>query len=454
MKKLITTLGCCLLMATASFSQWTTVCGTGNGMVVNMVPVGSDIYATGFFTNICGENAKHIARYDGASWHAMDTGLTDAGHRISDIGGTLYISPYMQSADSNWVLKWDGSHFSRVGEGVYLSTVSPMSSRVPNIYDVVSYRGRLVACGEFDIVGGRPIKGIMQWNGTQWDSVGSGLSGEVVLTGVIYPHQMLVIDTSLYVVGNFKYAGGVTVNGIARWDGYNWHAMGAGFNNFVYALAMVNGELYAGGEFTMSGSTVLQRIARWNGTDWVHPGFGVYYSTVAMHAYVHTIGAGGTRGIFEGGFDRVIIGSDTINARSIIAFGGGTVSTLDGGITNGELEGLITYDDTALLVGGATFSAGAASRVSRYRFHDLSVNGTAVGDIKVYPQPFTNTLIIETTTTTHTAHLLDMMGRETGRYTLAKGVSELALGHLPPAMYVLELTDANGNITYKKVLKQ
>ena len=54
---------------------------------------------------------------------------------------------------------------------------------------------------------------------------------------------------------------------LASWDGTQWSALGAGFDNTVYDLAEYNGELYAVGAFESSGGAAMERIARWDGTD-------------------------------------------------------------------------------------------------------------------------------------------------------------------------------------------
>jgi|GEM_PF-3854306 len=78
-------------------------------------------------------------------------------------------------------------------------------------------------------------------------------------------HALAVYDDgggpALYAGGEFWEAGGVRVNGIARWDGREWSALsgpsGAGVNGEVYALAVVDDgggpALYAGGSFTIAG---------------------------------------------------------------------------------------------------------------------------------------------------------------------------------------------------------
>ncbi len=53
---------------------------------------------------------------------------------------------------------------------------------------------------------------IVRWNGTQWLPLGSGVNGEI---------RQIVIDSStneLYVFGYFTTAGGIPVNGVAKWN--------------------------------------------------------------------------------------------------------------------------------------------------------------------------------------------------------------------------------------------
>jgi hypothetical protein len=60
---------------------------------------------------------------------------------------------------------------------------------------------------------------------------------------------------NLYIRGNFRVVGNVVANGIAKWNGSNWSALGSGMNiaPSVYALAVSGGTLYAGGAFAMAG---------------------------------------------------------------------------------------------------------------------------------------------------------------------------------------------------------
>ncbi len=70
-------------------------------------------------------------------------------------------------------------------------------------------------------------------------------------------------------------AGGVPANRIAKWNGSEWSALGAGINDeggAVHALAAFDDgggpALYVGGEFTQVDGEPIHNIARWNGQTW------------------------------------------------------------------------------------------------------------------------------------------------------------------------------------------
>ncbi len=81
--------------------------------------------------------------------------------------------------------------------------------------------------------------------------------------------------TNLYVGGQFKTAGGVQANGIAKWDGQKWTSLGEGLENGVYgdvpqveAIAYLDGKLFIGGQFSKAGSKQVNGVAYWDGTQW------------------------------------------------------------------------------------------------------------------------------------------------------------------------------------------
>lgn len=133
----------------------------------------------------------------------------------------------------------------------------------------------LYATGSFSAMGGVPANGIARWNGVAWSALGSGLNG---------PGRALAVfdegsGPALFVGGSFSAAGGVTVNGIARWDGTAWSSVGGGMNGVVEDLIVFdagNGAaLFACGWFTQAGSVAAALVARWSGTAWTPVGGGL-----------------------------------------------------------------------------------------------------------------------------------------------------------------------------------
>jgi hypothetical protein len=105
---------------------------------------------------------------------------------------------------------------------------------------------------------------IARWNGTSWSALGSGISGLPNFTSVnaltVLPNGDLVAG------GQFTSAGGVSANGIARWDGTSWSALGSGMGGqypSVYALTTLpNGDLVAGGDFGSVGGVSASVLSR------------------------------------------------------------------------------------------------------------------------------------------------------------------------------------------------
>ena len=90
-------------------------------------------------------------------------------------------------------------------------------------------------------------------------------------TGVVYVNALAVVGNEVVVGGLFTSAGGVSANGVARFDPLSntWSRLGTG-NIYgvgvgvVSALAVFRGEVYVGGSFFTVGNVTMNRIARFN----------------------------------------------------------------------------------------------------------------------------------------------------------------------------------------------
>jgi hypothetical protein len=137
---------------------------------------------------------------------------------------------------------WDG-RFDLLG----------LTGGYPGIVEAIAVRGggdvdTVYVGGSFTNAGGVSVKGIAKWDGTSWLDVGGGVTGP----GTTSVYAIAVApDGSVYVGGGFDKAGGVEgMRNIAKWNGSNWERLGYGVSGGVGAIAVApDGAVYVGGSF-------------------------------------------------------------------------------------------------------------------------------------------------------------------------------------------------------------
>lgn len=201
----------------------------------------------------------------------------------------------------------------------------------------------------------------------KWDSVS---------TGAGFDKQVLCLyadsaTQTLYAGGAFTTVDGITVNGIAKWNGTTWAAMGAGFtspNAVVYAITMYGGQVYAGGYFTTSGSTTVNNIAKWDGTAWQPLSSGM--STTGTYDFVSSFATFGGDLYVGGEFSK----AGTITAKNIAKWNGTVWSTL--GLFGGIDDRVNTlYVHGGELYAGGDFVINATTFSFQYRICKLGASG-------------------------------------------------------------------------------
>jgi len=205
-------------------------------------------------------------------------------------------------------------------------------------YDSVLYAG-----GWFNTAGGITVNDIAQWNGSTWDSTGTGTDGFI--------SAMAVYKGDLYAGGQFNTIGGVAASDIARWNGSHWMPVGKGLTGGdygVYALAVYNGILYAGGNFDSAGGEAISAIAQWNDTNWSKVGTGIELTDEDEGVFALSVYEGK---LYIGGNFAVSGGTNVAdwNGSLLYGVGGGTI---------GAVYALAVYNDN-LYVGGMITMAGA-----------------------------------------------------------------------------------------------
>lgn len=118
-------------------------------------------------------------------------------------------------------------------------------------------------------------KGVARWDGTNWNSLDSGING----IGV----RVRVIDDTCYLGGSFTASGSTTVNNCARIArGGEWRGLGTGTSGIVYDFVKFNGSLYLGGLFETANGVTVNSFGKWNGTTFTATGRGFKLNSGAI----------------------------------------------------------------------------------------------------------------------------------------------------------------------------
>ncbi len=249
---------------------------------------GPALYAGGDFVIAGGAPASRVARWDGSGWSPLGTGINGGPIPVvfalcaydDGVVPALYAGGQFELAggqSAKRIAKWDGQSWSSLGTGMS-GTVSPYVDCLAVFNDGTG--AALFAGGGFTMAGGVPANNIAKWNGTGFSPLGAGVNGGVWALAVFDDGN----GEKLYAGGIFTMAAGGIVNRIAKWNGTAWSPVGVGvwgtaLETSISHLAVFNDDggplLVAGGQFTSAGGVSTNGIAKWNGTSWSSLGLGV-----------------------------------------------------------------------------------------------------------------------------------------------------------------------------------
>jgi hypothetical protein len=232
---------------------------------------GPALYAGGYFTTAGGVAANDIAKWNGSSWAPLASGTTGQNSYVDALamfddgsGPALYAGGHFAAAGgvaANDIAKWNGASWAPLGSGV--NDLGTPTVDALTVFDDGAGPA-LYAGGLFTNVGGVTADYIAKWNGASWSALGSGTNFEVEALGVFDDGSA----PALYAGGSFITAGGVTARNIAKWNGASWSSLGAGMNDYVDALAVFDDgsgpALYAGGGFSLALDSGDSYLAKWS----------------------------------------------------------------------------------------------------------------------------------------------------------------------------------------------
>lgn len=234
----------------------------GDVLALATMPNG-DVVAGGAFTTAGGATVNGIARWDGSTWSAFGTGLDP----FLPFGPAVYSMQVLANGDlviagsftgvngvsASNIARFDGANWNALGTGLN----GP-------VRDMDLSGSDLICVGNFGNAGALPVNRVARWNGAAWSGLGTGLGYFGAAAVAVSP-----ATGDIYVGGVFATAGGVPVNNIARFSAGSWSALGAGCNGGVSALhALPGGDILVGGAFTVAGGAPRNRVAGLNGTSW------------------------------------------------------------------------------------------------------------------------------------------------------------------------------------------
>ncbi|HEY1016413.1 MAG TPA: hypothetical protein VGE07_27130 [Herpetosiphonaceae bacterium] len=229
-------------------AAWTAI-GVPNGPPAHMRGGPSGLYVAGAFTAIDGVAVKGLARWDGASWHAV--GDSAVGGAISamhvTVGGSYIGGAFtaIGSVSANHIARWDGAAWRALGAGIPESEISVIVGDNADLY-ALSH----TAESSF----------IRHWDGAEWTMI--------VTTSRDALRSIAVLDGELVAGGRFDSIGGVAAQNIARWDGAAWRPLGSGLAGYLVnapmALTTIGHNLYVYSDYSVAGGWVSPSFARWN----------------------------------------------------------------------------------------------------------------------------------------------------------------------------------------------
>ncbi|KAB2925726.1 MAG: T9SS type A sorting domain-containing protein [Bacteroidetes bacterium] len=237
-----------------------------------------DVFVGGEFNYAGATPARRLARWNGQRWDSVGTGSyknTSTVRALASDDTVLYIGGGFSSfngVNSMGVIKWNGSSFQSMnGPGQPGSFGSDVRA-------IVRYGSDIVVAGSFDAPFGvfpnqKTAYSIVRWNGTAWDSIGTGIRSGAS-KGTVY--ALAVKGNELFAAGSFTTAGTMPASAVARWDGSAWSSVGGAEFRYnksasqavITAMAVVGNDLYVAGKFDSIGTKAVWHIAKWNGSTW------------------------------------------------------------------------------------------------------------------------------------------------------------------------------------------
>lgn len=213
---------------------------TYQGSVFQFEIINELLFIGGSFASFNGLEANtQLVVHDGEGWFPYDG--------LPNMESSSSMGAITQHEDALWV----GGNFTTDSfpgardilyeqSGEWYSPSNGIVGGFSEVWDLEVFQGDLYAGGMIVSSEGNPSNGIIKWGGNSWDAVGLGVTGPLQEPGFNYVvRDFQVVDNKLLLSGMFSHAGDLEAQNIAYWDGERFCALGGDFgghpvNNMVY----------------------------------------------------------------------------------------------------------------------------------------------------------------------------------------------------------------------------
>lgn len=410
---------------------WVQQGGNINGFVYDLHEFNGLLFVGGRFDSIGVLPVNNLATWDGSQYNSINatfgdsTGFGDV-KVINVFNNNLIVGGNFTSVNSisaNHIAQWDGSSWSAFGNGLD----GPIA-------DLLIFNNELYAVGAFKMNGYGALAA--KWNGTTWEQIGP----ITWLNGTYYVQSIKDYKNEIYIGGGlwtFSY------KGIKKFDGFDWVAPGDGivgmcdgFGCSAPAMEVYNNELFLGGDFDDMTNSSINNIAKWDSLNW-----NSFYGT--SNFVVNAIKEFNSELYFAGRYS-------FSSSENIAKWDGMDFQYYDS--IYPTIRALEVYN-------GEIYAGGDGVLLKLENPTGVTNNGDDFMKLKMYPNPFNETLTLEIKNARHNFPLYFTLSDPLGRIVkeirnVQKEKFEINRQGLYDGIYFYQIKDSKGNFINGKIVIQ
>ncbi|MBA2611182.1 MAG: T9SS type A sorting domain-containing protein [Bacteroidetes bacterium] len=456
LKQIITYL--LILLNVNFFAQNVLSCGKGlNGQVYGLYndTVIKKLIVSGWFTMADGKPYNGLATWDGVKFDSLG--------KNNPYPNGFRKEPFIQYKNKLYVFGIDKYLYS-------FNYQTKIWTQIPGKYDnlirdFTIYNNDLIIVGDFKKVGNTVVKNIIKFNGTNYDTLPKPIFSGFIFTAEVYKNE-------LYIGGNFDQFSPYT--GIAKFNGTSWVKVSnntalTGASQEVWDLVIYNNKLFITGNWAFTNGIFQPSLATWDGQNWGNIGTMIFNGGIP--AANSTFKIYNNKLYVIGGFDSI----NNIKTANIAVWN----DTIWCGVkminnTGLQIAPIENYNNQWYIAGNQTMIADTVEITASMIPDTINGLGRYIGnngklerncfdkpiikpDFSIYPNPFSDKITINTSTTDPTTlkkiTLINMLGQKVFYLEFYQNNISIDLPQLLDGTYIAELY-LNNQLSFRtKLLK-